>query len=112
MVETETKLIFIGSRNYWASVYFKVSAHYFSAPSSQQEVSLPIQKQIYLGDSALSGTELIQYLKRQCHEIFDTDFDILKNSTRAPFEQAKTVSQIFLFLRRYREKTNVPVVVD
>ena len=40
-------------------------------------------------------------LKGQCHEIFDHFFICLKDSTWAPYEQAKTVSRTFSFSRRY-----------
>ena len=41
-----------------------------------------------------------RFLKAQCHEIFKTFF-CLKDSTWAPYEQAKTVSQTFQFSQRY-----------
>ena len=53
----------------------------------------------------------LKSLKRQCHEIFNTFF-VNQNTTRAPYEQAKTVSRNFSFSRRYSRKTRVPIVVD
>ena len=41
-----------------------------------------------------------------------TNFFCLKDSTWATYEQAETVSQTFLFSRRYSRKTCVPVVVN
>ena len=38
--------------------------------------------------------------RSQCHEIFDNFFG-LKDSTCAPYEQAKTVSQNVSFSQRY-----------
>ena len=53
--------------------------------------------------------------KSQCHEIFDNFFG-LKDSTCAPYEQAKTVSQIFSFFAKIFDlkvrKSRVPVVKD
>ena len=43
---------------------------------------------------------MFSHLKGQSREIFDHFFG-LKDSTWAPYEQAKTVSQNFLFSRRY-----------
>ena len=40
----------------------------------------------------------------QCHEIFDTFLLIKKNSTWAPYEQAKTVSRNFSFSQRCSRK--------
>ena len=47
-----------------------------------------------------------KYLKGQCHEIFDHFFICLKDSTWAPYEQAKTVSRTFRFREDIRSQSS------
>ena len=54
---------------------------------------------IYQGNLQ-AGKRDIRCLKGQCHQIFK-HFFIFKESTCTPYEQAKKVSQTFLFLQRY-----------
>ena len=50
-------------------------------------------------------------LKGQCHEIFDSFFSFFKDSTWAPYEQAKTVSRTSSFaVHVEKEDEDAPVI--